>query len=410
MIAVVCLGFVIGTGGIAAGLVGGYTLAEFSDAWLLLSLPAATVGPIVAGAILARHPRHPVGWLLLAAAIVSPLAVVVMEWATVIDDAAVVGDLAVWSRLAIWFGLAAWAFVDLPFLLLTPVFFPDGRLPSPRWRVHVGLVVVLVAVIAVGHVVAAAPFGIPADLPAATYGDFGHIDLVPRARAAYAVIEVALALLPLVAIASICSVIVRWRRAGAVERLQLRWVVAGLGVAVPLAAVGIALDSLSGAGEQVSLVGITMVSLGWLALPVSMGIAIVRHQLFDLDRLVSRTLTYVLLSVLLTAIFLGAVVGLSALVQGGIGTDPPTWTIAVSTVVAYSAFAPLRRRVQTAIDRRLHRRIVDAEQTMEQVAHAFEDTVDVTRLTGVIDDAVVRTLAPTTVAVWLPEAPVDAHR
>ena len=150
-----------------------------------------------------------------------------------------------------------------------------------------------------------------------------------------------------------------------------------------------------------------MISVGWLALPVSMGVAIVRYRLFDLERLVSRTLTYVVLSLVLTGVFTGSVVGMSVLVQDGAAVDTPTWVVAVATVVAYVLFSPLRRRLQTAIDRRVHRRVVDAEAAIERAARRLAEDVDLSVLTDVVHDTVSRTMGPTTVAVWLPVAHDD---
>jgi hypothetical protein len=175
-------------------------------------------------------------------------------------------------------------------------------------------------------------------------------------------------------------------------RQQLRWFVA----AVLLAAVPLPISILPGVGgPQWALVA----SAGLILVPVSVGIAVTRHRLYEIDRLISRTIGWGLVTGALVAIFAGTVVGLEAILSGV--TQGETLAVAASTLVAFALFQPLRRRIQTAVDRRFDRARYDGEQTLTAFAERLRNEVDLPNLERDIARIVVSSLRPASISVWI---------
>jgi peptidoglycan/LPS O-acetylase OafA/YrhL len=193
------------------------------------------------------------------------------------------------------------------------------------------------------------------------------------------------------------SLVVRFRRARGGERQQLRW----LALAAALAALG------SLALVAASAMGASPLLLGWVGgvcvavLPVAIGAAILRYRLYDLDRIVSRTLAYGLLTLLLGVGYAAVVLGLGRLLPQG-----SSLVVAAATLAVAAAFQPLRRRVQAAVDRRFNRRRHDAAQTIEAFGARLRDQVDLDTLTGEVLAVVDQTMQPTQASMWLRPAPV----
>jgi hypothetical protein len=282
------------------------------------------------------------------------------------------------------------ALVPLGYALILPVValvFPDGRLPSSRWRwparTAVGALVATAILIAftpaeILNILPWNPIGIDW-LPAwvwALAGPLGGIGTV------------------LISVLGVAAVISRYRRGAGVEREQLRWFVA----AVLLAVVPITVSPLGG-GPVAFLLAV----FGLLLVPVSVWIAVTRYRLYEIDRLISRGLSWAVISGLLVAVYATAILLLQGALGGVIGGQ--TVAVAGSTLLAAALFQPLRRRVQNAVDHRFNRAHYDAERTTTDFAERLRDEVDVDHLRTALAATASGAVHPTGVGVWLRPAP-----
>ena len=195
------------------------------------------------------------------------------------------------------------------------------------------------------------------------------------------------------------SLLLRWRRARGVERQQLKWLAYA---AVMLVVVTIASSWLP---DTLSIVMSTSMTL---LFPVATGIAVVRYRLYDIDRLINRTLVYGLLTALLGAVYAGTVLVLGQ-VFGGVGGNPPSWAVAGATLAVAALFQPARRRIQAVVDRRFNRRRYDAARTVDGFSARLRDEVDLDTLSAELLAVVDQTMQPTTASVWLrPTGPGNA--
>lgn len=282
------------------------------------------------------------------------------------------------------------ALVGVGYALILPVValtFPDGRLPSSRWRwptrAALGAVVAAAILIvftpgAIQNVVPWNPIGIDA-LPVWVWS------LARPLQGLGAVLISAL---------GVASVVTRYRRSVGVERQQLRWFVA----AVALAVVPITISPLGG-GPGAFLLAVS----GLLLVPASVWIAVTRYRLYEIDRLISRGLSWAVLSGLLLAVYAGAVLLLQNLLGGVI--QGQTVAVAGSTLLAAALFQPLRRRIQGAVDHRFNRASYDAERTATDFAERLRDEVDVDHLRTALAATASGAVDPTGVGVWLRRAP-----
>ena len=269
--------------------------------------------------------------------------------------------------------------LTLPFLLL-----PGGRLRSRGWRV-----VVATAVTGAGIVLAAGSL-IPGPLaetsianPFALAGVAGTVATV--------LFDAGLALHAASLVAALVSLVLRFRASGGVERQQLRWVAAGGAAALA----GLLPTILVGLGIA-PRVNDVVVYPAVLCVPVTVAVAVLRYRLWDLDRLVSRTVTYTLVSGLLVLPYLLIVLAVGRLARGADGL-----AVAAATLTVAAAFSPLRRRVQDGVDRRFNRRRYDAARTIEAFAIRLRDQVDLDALTAELLAVVEPTVQPTRASLWL---------
>ena len=282
------------------------------------------------------------------------------------------------------------ALVPLGYALILPVvalMFPDGRLPSSRWRWParlalgaLGAASILIAFTPaeILNVLSWNPLAIDA-LPAWVWGLAGPLGGVGTV---------------LISVLGVAAVVTRYRRGAVVERHQLRWFVA----AVLLAVVPITVSPLGG-GPVAFLLAV----FGLLLVPVSVWIAVTRYRLYEIDRLISRGLSWAVLSGLLLAVYAGAVL----LLQTVLGDVIQGQTVAVagSTLLAAALFQPLRRRVQAAVDHRFNRAGYDAERTATDFAERLRDEVDVDHLRTALATTAGGAVHPTGVGVWLRPTP-----
>jgi hypothetical protein len=266
--------------------------------------------------------------------------------------------------------------VTLPALLV-----PDGRLRSPRWRLVAASGIAAAALVVVGGGLA------PARLEDTSIANpFG---LSGPAGAVAGMVAVAGTLLwAATMVASLACVVVRFRSSSGVERQQLRWVAAGAVAAVA--------GLLAGAAVPQSTVLSSILYAMVLCIPLAVAVAVLRYRLWDLDRLVSRTVTYAVVTALLVVPYLLIVPAAGRLVQGS-----GSLAVAAATLAAAAAFAPLRRRVQGLVDRRFNRRRYDAARTVEGFAARLRDQVDLDALSAELLAVVDHTMQPVGASLWL---------
>jgi hypothetical protein len=352
----------------------------------------ATLGAV----IMTRHRGHVIGWLFLGLSALIALGGFCSDYAI---RGYLTGGLPA-DELMTWLKNWLAGLVLLPFGLLL-LLFPTGRLPSPRWRlvawVLVGSAAYQVTKLMFEPVLVlqiSRSEGIEITNPVLAV-DFVSTVILPYAVAVlggWAALATA-ALAPLV----------RYRRAGQVERQQLKWLVFVLALGVVGGLVAAALNPVAPAvANGVGLLVLAAVALG---VPVAVGAAILRYRLYDIDRLISRTVVYGLLTVLLGVIYAGIVLTLGQLF-GGLGDDPPSWVVAGATLAVAALFQPARRRIQQAVDRRFNRRKYNTAQTIEAFSVRLRDEVDLDTLTAELLAVAHQTMQPTMAVLWLrPSAP-----
>jgi hypothetical protein len=348
-----------------------------------LTYVAAMVGMATVGAVLAsRRPRHPVGWLMLALGLSVTVDGVTDGYARYGLLASPGAVPAVTQVRALGDTFALWPACIGFILLLTPT----GSLPSVRWRWWAGTAVVAPLSWQVATVLGIEMVEFP------PFYSFRNPYFVPALAApAMAVALPALVLTLLSVVVGGASLVVRFRRARGEERQQLRWVASAAVVAavgIPVAMAGISINSAAVVG--VAVLGSATV------LCLAIAAAILRYRLYDLDRIVSRTVAYGLLTVLLGLAYAAVVLGLGRL----LGRDS-SLVVAAATLAVAAVFQPLRRRVQATVDRRFNRRRYDAARTVEAFAVRLRDQVDLGALHAELLAVVEGTMQPTQASLWL---------
>lgn len=334
--------------------------------------------PAVGALIAARQPRNPCAWILIAVGLfqgISAGGYAYSQYAEQLQRDWLLTQTMFWVSNWIWFpslGLLITVLLQL---------FPNGRLPSRRWR-PVG--VLTVAFLFVSTAATAYFAAVPEDRisgPAASYEGLLFAGLVA------------------LGLVSVASLIVRFRRSRGIERQQLKWLaLGGTGVVV-----GVWSTFLAEASPP--LLAVTIVLM--LGFPASIGVAILRHRLFDIDRIISRAVSYALLTALLLGIYAAGVVALRPLLQPLVGESQ--LAIAMSTITAAAAFQPARRRIQAVVDRRFNRARYDAGLVVDQFTARLRTQVDLDELALELHGVVTQTVQPARVALWLrPDTATDS--
>jgi MFS family permease len=269
-------------------------------------------------------------------------------------------------------------------VMLVMLLFPTGHLPSRRWRPVVWAMVAATAAVVVATALTPGPVEYFPGLQ-------NPLGLAGAGPVLDPVVEVGFLVMVAGVFAAAGSLIARWRRARGVERQQLKWL-AYAAVMLVVAQVGASLLPR----PLFLLVSYTSA----LLFPVAVGIAVVRYRLYDIDRLINRTLVYGLLTTLLGAIYAGTVLVLGQ-VFGGVGGKPPSWVVAGATLAVAALFQPARRRIQAVVDRRFNRRKYDAARTVEAFSVRLRDEVDLDALSAELLAVVDQTMQPTTLSLWL---------
>jgi hypothetical protein len=352
---------------------GSFGVRGFSGVW--------AVGFGLVGALLTRRrPGHPVGWIFAAAGMLAAVDFASFEYAL----AAVVGhrDLPAGEYMG-WLQLWIWVPFDALITVYLPLLFPDGRLPGPRWR--------LVSWAAAGCGVTAASGlaiapGIVANLRALR-NPFG----VPPGAVPDTAIAVGLAGLLGCAVVAVWSLLVRARRGTPAERQQIKWLAyAGCLVAATLVPSTI-LSQSTGTAARIAE-GALMIAI--VTVPVAVAVAVLKYRLYEIDRIISRTLAYVVVTGLMAGVYAGLVL-LATRVLGV--TTPPA--VAAATLAAAALFNPLRHRVQRVVDRRFNRPRYDADKTVAAFASRLQDAVDLDAVQADLVGVVQHALEPAHISV-----------
>lgn len=353
------------------------------------NLAVLTVGGLIAS----RQPRNVYGWLWLiigwGTGVIQPWSSLLASWALSTSPPKwVLGGLAVQMTAIGWLT----AISMIPLILL---FFPNGRLPSHRWRWLPRALIAAMGVTLLFFWAVPGPSGVaPVDNPFGLAGQFGQIaNYITMA----AIASILFFILPLAAI----SLIFRYRRAGALERAQLRWLLFMALVNVFY----IAIDSSEIHRPWIPDDVMTdMGGLFLLALPITVAIAVLRYRLFDIDILIRKTLVYTMLTALLALVYFGSVILLQnifAVVSG----QRSTAVIVLSTLLIAALFQPLRSRLQRIIDRRFYRQKVDRQQVMTQFAQTARDGMSMEALQTAVLHVVQESMQPEQASVWLTTQP-----
>jgi hypothetical protein len=372
-----------------AGLAHQSLLASGGSLPLPFSAAFAVVGFVVAW----RKPDNPLGWLILGVAGFLALSEDASYYA-VADYRLRHGGLPLgWLALLTQPGWApAIASVGLIVLL-----FPDGRLPSRRWRWALWPYLALALLWIVGALAFTAGAIASHDIRVDSGGNLWVLSH-PSGRAAWwgAAQFLFFFVLFVSWIMALAAQVISYRRASGERRQQLKWLMSGAGGCLIAFLLGSGLlDRVRGAP---GIVNGLVVAAGFLALPVCIGVGILKYRLFDIDRILSRTLAYALV----TGLLLGVYAGLVLLATQVLGFAS-TWAVAASTLAAAALFTPLRRRVQRAVDRRFNRARYDADQTIAVFAAGLKDAVDLDSVHAGLVSAVSAALQPAHVSVWLGE-------
>jgi hypothetical protein len=342
--------------------------------------------PTVGAVILARQPRNRIGWLCCAVGLlVGPafLAQAYAWYALVYRPGSLPGGLAM-AWLGEWPWFMALGLV-LTFLLLL---FPTGQLVSRRWRV---VAWAAATNLGLGSIWGMFKPTLVAIEPQIVPNPLG----LQQSEALFELLEsVVIMVQGLLTILSAASIVVRFRRARGVERQQLKWFTYATVVSVLFWVVFAATGLQQRLPEALTYV-IGAVFLG--AVPVAIGIALLRYRLYDIDRLINRTLVYGLLTALLAGVY-GSSVLIFGQVFGGVGRDPPSWVVAGATLAVAALFQPTRRRIQAVVDRHFNRRKYDAAKTVEAFSVRLQDELDLDALTAELLVVVDKTIQPTRVS------------
>jgi len=363
--------------------------ATLSGALNALMLLAGVVAFALSGAVLAsRLPHNPIGWLLMVPGVSLPLSELGSIWLQGLEPPPTSATPVTW--LVLWY--VSWSWV----LLIFPIFqmlliFPDGRLLSSRWRLAVGLeVVMLTVMLAIGTFAKDLSLLVDDQAVLSVPNPIGFLgqDAFNGIAGAWGV-----GLLTMT-VASVAAVLLRYRRGSPQAREQLKWPLAAIAFFGIVYGGGAAVSGFGGSALWNFLFGISIAFI-----PISVAVAVTRYRLYEIDRIISRTLGWAIVTGLLVVVFAAGVIGLQALLGGF--TQRQTLAVAGSTLVAFALFQPLRRGVQRAVDRRFNRVRYDAERVVSEFAERLRDETDLPTLRAELRSTTTRAVQPEAMDVWL---------
>jgi hypothetical protein len=351
--------------------------------WLETSMVAvgySTVGAIVAS----RLPESPIGWLFCAIGLifgVSHFSAEYAAYALVAPSRSLpAGEVCAWLTSWVWVGgLGLIVFLDL--------LFPNGRLPSARWRWFARFTAIVLLPAAILGALS------PGLILSSTLDNPLGIEGLPNASK-----EIEAFMYALVAVGA-SSMLARLRHAGTIERQQIKWFAYATAVAIS----GVILKNTVYPPVGVMWVwwvGLVLTTVGVVSSPVAMGIAIFRYRLYEIDTLINRTLVYAPLTALLVALYFGAIVLLQSVFVALTG-EQSTLAVVASTLLIAALFNPLRRRIQSLIDRSFYRRKYDAAKTLEGFSLKLRDETDLEALSDDLVGVVRESMQPAHISLWL---------
>lgn len=359
------------------------------DYWTLLTVVTIAASPV--GVVIASHrPESPIGWIILALGLDSGIEQFASQYATytlLSEPGSFPGGEAL-AWISSWFWVPGIGL--LVFLLLL---YPNGRLPSRRWRWFAWLVA---AALAAGIISAALLPG-PIDWLGSIRNPLG----IEGAKGLLAPVASVSEVLEngVLALVAAASLLLRLRRARVEERQQIKWFAYAATVVAGSLILTYTVPEATGV-RWLSWVGFGIMIAGILILPIAVGLAISRHHLYDIDRVINRTLVYGALTIILALVYSGGVVALQYVFRTLTGQESNLAVVA-STLAIAALFQPLRRRIQGFIDRRFYRRKYDAAKTLEAFGGRLRNEPDLDTLTNDMVSVVQETLQPEHVSLWL---------
>jgi hypothetical protein len=394
-------------------LVALYVLARSAQSpgnWLTVGTVSDMLGfvpflafPIVGALVASMRPKNPIGWICLADGLLWMLLSMTDSYSIygVAKPGSVPFPVAIGTLGNQWLWVPTVGLLGIYLLLL----FPDGRLPSRRWRPLAWLSGVVLVLESLTEGLAPGPL----ENQGGVANPFGLEEFPWLADAAL----VLLPLLPLCILASAASLVLRYRRSGGEQREQIKWIAFAASVAGLLYLIAIvspfifAPEIVSGGGSLpppplwLELL-FSVAVLGFAGVPVAIGFAVLRYRLYDIDVVINRTLVYGSLTAMLALVYFGGVAAAQTIFRALTGQEEqPQLAIVVSTLVIAALFNPLRRRIQSFIDRRFYRRKYDARKTLEAFTSKLRDETNLDALSDDLVGVVRETMQPAHVSLWL---------
>jgi len=357
----------------------------FAQRWhLLTSSRAITVQsallalayPVMGALIASKRPRNPIGWIFIAIGLSAATSAIANVLSTDVLPVSAAPTGAMWGLwLNQWVWAPAWIAIPTFVLLL----FPDGRLPHRRFRPVAWLAGLAIGAALVGGILSPDDAGQGFHNPVVVLPNWVDIGDV-----------VAIVGLLVAGLGSLVALVYRFRRSRGDEREQLKWF-AFAGVATAVLYFGLTVEAKTALVQSLGFVAIPL-------LPTAAAIAILRYRLYDIDRIISRTVTYALVTTVVAGVYVLIVLVPTTLLGS---RHTPTALVAAATIIAAALFRPLLRRVRRVIDRRFNRSRYDAAWAIEAFAARLRDEVDIDELTNDLQTLVHQTMEPTHLSVWI---------
>ena len=361
--------------------------------------------PIVGALIASRRPENPIGWICLASGLLFMFLAVTDNYSTygVARPGSVPFPVAIGTIGNQWLWVPAVGLLGIFLILL----FPDGKLLSRRWRPLAWFSGMIIVVLSIIEGLAPGPL----ENQGGVRNPFGIEALPWLVTVSYIILP----LLPLCILASAVSMVLRFRRSRGEERQQIKWFTFVASIAgllyfmVIISGVVVALgsdDRLPQTPLWVELL-ISLATLSFAGVPIAIGLAVLKYRLYDIDVVINLTLVYGSLTAMLVAIYFGGVATTQTILRALTGqTEQPQLAIVVSTLAIAALFNPLRRRIQSFIDRRFYRRKYDARKTLEAFSARLREETDLESLNNDLAGVIRETMQPAHVSLWLrPDRP-----
>jgi hypothetical protein len=378
--------------------------AQSPSTWITVGTVSEIVGfvpflafPVVGALIASKRPQNPIGWICLADGLLWSILGMADYYSrySVAQPGSATFPVAITAALGQWLWLPSVGLLGIYMILL----FPDGKLPSKRWR---PLAWLSGAVIVLGSVSFAVD---PGPLPGlgGVRNPFG-LEGAPWVGVVWPGV---IALLPLCILASALSLVLRFRRSRGEERQQIKWIAFAASLVGLLFLSGIVTSFVPWFGYLEGVLE-TVVALSYAGIPIAVGLAVLRYRLYDIDVLINRTLVYGSLTAILALVYVGGVVGLQSVFRVLTGQES-TLAVVASTLAIAALFNPLRRRVQVFVDRRFYRRKYDARKALDAFSTKLREETDLEALDSELVGVVRDTVQPVHASLWL-RSPTEVGR